>query len=118
MKIYFAAIENSDAVQKIAFNMADALGNGQLHAVYAYSEKLKEKAEKHHCLMLTDVEWEDLLKAIREHFPAFSSDYVISPGMVHKLLDVVHDLPAGIGDILCYAESAQLGILQLPVDED
>jgi len=118
MKIYFAAIENSDAVQKIALNMADALGKGQLHAVYVHSEKLKSKADKQHCRMLTDVEWEDLLKVIRTYFPTFSSDYVISPGMVHKLLDVVHDFPAGIGDILCYAESAQLGILQLPVDED
>ena len=119
MKIYFAVIENiSDARQKADVLMAQLTNGNMGEARKLEQELLSSAGPEISGVWLSEDEWKQFLKIVRESHPDFQADIVLDRDSIVRLNEIINALPQCIHEIIRLAFDKNCGILELPMEDE
>jgi hypothetical protein len=109
--------KNKENAQNLASLLSDAVDRGMVAKADEYSLSLLTLSEKESRIELSEIEWHDFLKSVRNTTPSFVSAYVLDTKDVETIL--ASKFPEGCDPIRALLEDAKVKnawILELPVE--
>ena len=119
MKVYFAVIENIADLQQKAESLMTQLSSGNMERARKLEQELVASSDPAAAgVWLSEDEWKQFLKIVRESHPDFQADIVLDRDSIVRLNEIIKALPQNIHGIIRLAFDKNCGILELPMEDE
>lgn len=116
MRILFGLIEDTTEAKAIADSLFEALTHGKNIEAKDWQAKLMNKAIS--SIYLSETEWLDILKELRQKDGNFQADYILCGEQISFLHENKSFFPEMAGQIIDRAFQQNCSILELPVTRE